>query len=229
MLLPADGPSGLHRYKLRVLFDAVEMRWDWPADVNYHEAQVCVCTSNVWGGTCVCIHLCVAGWASGAMCACTKQQVQTAPSYGLCAFGQPLTVLPISAAAAAAAPSLSYVQAYCAWKTAQDGQLIRYRVITEAEHQLIRNTRDRSDAYLLDSNSNGAAAAPAAAGNGVVVLSADKAAHKGSAAVKAVNISVSVGGAAAAAAPSTQNVDIAMVVSGQDAAKVRWCCGGLFA
>lgn len=37
---PADGPSGLHRYKLRLLFDAVEMRWDWPVDVNYHEAQV---------------------------------------------------------------------------------------------------------------------------------------------------------------------------------------------
>jgi len=30
---------GLHRYKLRLLFDAVEMRWDWPVDVNYHEAK----------------------------------------------------------------------------------------------------------------------------------------------------------------------------------------------
>jgi len=39
-VLVADGPSGLHRYKLRLLFDAVEMRWDWPVDVNYHEAQV---------------------------------------------------------------------------------------------------------------------------------------------------------------------------------------------
>lgn len=39
-MLAADGPSGLHRYKLRLLFDAVEMRWDWPVDVNYHEAQV---------------------------------------------------------------------------------------------------------------------------------------------------------------------------------------------
>jgi hypothetical protein len=39
LLLP-DGPSGLHRYKLRLLFDAVSMRWDWPVDVNYHEAQV---------------------------------------------------------------------------------------------------------------------------------------------------------------------------------------------
>ena len=27
------------RYKLRLLFDAVDMRWDWPVDVNYHEAK----------------------------------------------------------------------------------------------------------------------------------------------------------------------------------------------
>lgn len=40
LLGAADGPSGLHRYKLRLLFDAVEMRWDWPVDVNHHEAQV---------------------------------------------------------------------------------------------------------------------------------------------------------------------------------------------
>lgn len=39
VLWVADGPSGLHRYKLRLLFDAVEMRWDWPVDVNYHEAK----------------------------------------------------------------------------------------------------------------------------------------------------------------------------------------------
>ena len=34
-------PSGLlaQRYKLRVLFDAIDMRWDWPVDVNYHEAK----------------------------------------------------------------------------------------------------------------------------------------------------------------------------------------------
>ena len=28
-----------HRYKLRALFDAIDMRWDWPVDVNYHEAK----------------------------------------------------------------------------------------------------------------------------------------------------------------------------------------------
>ena len=27
------------RYKLRLLFDAVDMRWDWPVDANYHEAK----------------------------------------------------------------------------------------------------------------------------------------------------------------------------------------------
>uniref|UniRef100_A0A7R9VIT3 Sulfatase-modifying factor enzyme domain-containing protein n=1 Tax=Chlamydomonas euryale TaxID=1486919 RepID=A0A7R9VIT3_9CHLO len=34
-----DGPQGLHKYKLRALFDAVDMRWDWPVDANYHEAR----------------------------------------------------------------------------------------------------------------------------------------------------------------------------------------------
>ncbi|KAG2489957.1 hypothetical protein HYH03_011587 [Edaphochlamys debaryana] len=71
-----DGPQGLHRYKLRVLFDAVDMRWDWPVDVNYHEAR-----------------------------------------------------------------------AFAAWRTEQDGSAVRYRLITEAEHNLIRNTRDRVDAH----------------------------------------------------------------------------------
>jgi formylglycine-generating enzyme required for sulfatase activity len=34
-----DGPAGLHRYRLRLLFDCVDMRWDWPVDANYHEAK----------------------------------------------------------------------------------------------------------------------------------------------------------------------------------------------
>lgn len=34
-----DGPSGSHQYKLRALFDVVPMQWDWPAQVNLHEAQ----------------------------------------------------------------------------------------------------------------------------------------------------------------------------------------------
>jgi hypothetical protein len=109
-----------------------------------------------------------------------------------------------------------HAQAYCAWKTAQDGQLVRYRVITEAEHQLIRNTRDRSDAYLIGSG----AGAPTAAVAGGVVVSGDKAAG-GKAAGKAINISVTIGGAGAAvAAPRADNVDMVMKVSGQNAAKV---------
>ena len=70
-----DGPQGLHRYKLRVLFDAIEMKWDWPVDVNYHEAK-----------------------------------------------------------------------AFCSWKTEKDGSQVMYRIITEAEHMLIRSQRDRVDA-----------------------------------------------------------------------------------
>ncbi|MEO3867409.1 5-histidylcysteine sulfoxide synthase [Nonomuraea sp. B12E4] len=34
-----DGPSGLHRYRLRTTFDEIDMPWDWPAVVNYHEAK----------------------------------------------------------------------------------------------------------------------------------------------------------------------------------------------
>lgn len=34
-----DGPSGSHQYKLRAIFDVLPMQWDWPAQVNLHEAQ----------------------------------------------------------------------------------------------------------------------------------------------------------------------------------------------
>jgi 5-histidylcysteine sulfoxide synthase/putative 4-mercaptohistidine N1-methyltranferase len=34
-----DGPAGLHRYKLRALFEVIAMPWDWPVEVNYHEAK----------------------------------------------------------------------------------------------------------------------------------------------------------------------------------------------
>ncbi|KAG7400101.1 hypothetical protein PHYBOEH_007007 [Phytophthora boehmeriae] len=34
-----DGPSGSHRYKLRAMFDVVPMQWNWPAQVNLHEAK----------------------------------------------------------------------------------------------------------------------------------------------------------------------------------------------
>lgn len=35
----ARGPEGLHDYQLRTLFEIIEMPWDWPAEVNFHEAQ----------------------------------------------------------------------------------------------------------------------------------------------------------------------------------------------
>lgn len=35
----ADGPAGLHRYRLRTIFAIVDMPWDWPAEVNHHEAK----------------------------------------------------------------------------------------------------------------------------------------------------------------------------------------------
>ncbi|KAG9400591.1 hypothetical protein AC1031_010807 [Aphanomyces cochlioides] len=34
-----DGPQGSHRYKLRAIFDELPMQWDWPVQVNLHEAQ----------------------------------------------------------------------------------------------------------------------------------------------------------------------------------------------
>jgi formylglycine-generating enzyme required for sulfatase activity len=34
-----DGPQGLHQYKLRTIFEIIEMQWDWPAVVNYYEAK----------------------------------------------------------------------------------------------------------------------------------------------------------------------------------------------
>lgn len=33
-----DGPAGLHQYKLRTLFELIDMPWNWPAEVNGHEA-----------------------------------------------------------------------------------------------------------------------------------------------------------------------------------------------
>lgn len=34
-----DGPAGSHRYRLRTMFEVIDMPWDWPADVNAHEAM----------------------------------------------------------------------------------------------------------------------------------------------------------------------------------------------
>ncbi|MBO9540626.1 5-histidylcysteine sulfoxide synthase [bacterium] len=47
-----DGPSGLHRFKLRTCFETREMPWSWPAEVNYFEAKAyCAWRSEVEGGT----------------------------------------------------------------------------------------------------------------------------------------------------------------------------------
>lgn len=35
----AVGPEGLHEYKLRTIFSIIDMPWNWPAEVNFHEAQ----------------------------------------------------------------------------------------------------------------------------------------------------------------------------------------------
>ncbi|MEM7245418.1 MAG: 5-histidylcysteine sulfoxide synthase [Acidobacteriota bacterium] len=35
----SSGPAGLHQYRLRTVFDLVEMPWSWPAEVNWYEAQ----------------------------------------------------------------------------------------------------------------------------------------------------------------------------------------------
>ena len=70
-----DGPVGLHQYKLRVIFDVIDMPMAWPVDVNVHEAK-----------------------------------------------------------------------AYCAWKSTQDKPAYPYRLITEAEHNMIRDASTRDEA-----------------------------------------------------------------------------------
>lgn len=34
-----SGPQGLHQYRLRLIFDVIDMPMSWPAVVNYHEAH----------------------------------------------------------------------------------------------------------------------------------------------------------------------------------------------
>ena len=72
-----DGPAGSHLYKLRTIFEVVEMQWDWPVCVNFHEAK-----------------------------------------------------------------------AYCAWRTERDASAMPYRLLTEAEHNAIRDGIPH--AYNLD-------------------------------------------------------------------------------
>jgi len=71
-----DGPQGSMMFRLRTVFEVTDMQWDWPADVNYHEAR-----------------------------------------------------------------------AYCAWKSEQDGLKgtpEEYRVVTEAEHHMMRDVKAQS-------------------------------------------------------------------------------------
>ncbi|MFZ3230912.1 MAG: 5-histidylcysteine sulfoxide synthase [Pseudobdellovibrio sp.] len=35
----ASGPEGLHEYQLRTIFEIIPMPWDWPVEVNNHEAK----------------------------------------------------------------------------------------------------------------------------------------------------------------------------------------------
>jgi 5-histidylcysteine sulfoxide synthase len=64
----AHGPEGLHDYKLRTIFALIDMPWDWPVEVNFHEAE-----------------------------------------------------------------------AYARWKTQKDQSKLKYRLLTEIEHQLLRD------------------------------------------------------------------------------------------
>jgi formylglycine-generating enzyme required for sulfatase activity len=89
--------------------------------------------------------------------------------------------------------------AYCAWATERDGQLVRYRVITEAEHQLIRSSQDRSDAHRVghaaeDDVEGGGAGSPASS-----------------------TPSSPCGPATALVADAAINVDLSMQCSGSDA------------
>ena len=71
------GPAGLHQYRLRTTFEVIDMQWDWPVCINFHEAK-----------------------------------------------------------------------AYCAWRTKLEKSSIPYRLLTEAEHHMLRDGKE----YLWNSD-----------------------------------------------------------------------------
>lgn len=45
-----DGPAGSMQFRLRTIFEVADMQWDWPVNVNYHEARAyCKWKSEVDG------------------------------------------------------------------------------------------------------------------------------------------------------------------------------------
>ncbi|GEM_PF-108495 len=53
----AHGPEGLHDYKLRTLFEIIDMPWDWPVEVNFHEAQAYALWKNTQDQSPLCYRL----------------------------------------------------------------------------------------------------------------------------------------------------------------------------
>lgn len=47
-----DGPQGSFRFKLRTIFESATMQWDWPVDVNYHEARAFCAWRSEQDGLC---------------------------------------------------------------------------------------------------------------------------------------------------------------------------------
>lgn len=45
-----DGPSGTLAYRLRTVFEEIDMPWDWPVCVNYHEAKAYCAWRSLYDG-----------------------------------------------------------------------------------------------------------------------------------------------------------------------------------
>lgn len=90
-----DGPAGSHLFKLRTIFEVIDMPMDWPAVVNFHEAK-----------------------------------------------------------------------AYCVWKSERDDAETPYRLLTEAEHNAIRDGREHRYNFGLATGSECPVSAFSANGKG---------------------------------------------------------------